>query len=110
MVLGIQVAGVCFALFMLYITYTSSKKKQFTAKEWVFWSLIWVMIGLISLFPELLDSVVKRFHFARALDVIIIGGFIFLLGIMFYQYTVIRKCQRSIEELVRKVALEKEQR
>ena len=107
MVLAIQIIGFGFAVFMLYLTFVNSKKKEFTAKEWIFWSIIWVGIGIFALFPQILDVIVVNFKFARTLDVLITGASIFILGLLFYVYVIVRRCQKSIDELVRKMALEK---
>ncbi len=42
MLLGIQIAGILFALFMLYITFLHRKRDEFTVNEAGFWTLMWV--------------------------------------------------------------------
>ena len=107
MVLGIQIVGFLFGLFIMYLTFLNYKRKEFTTKEFVFWIFLWVIFIILTLFPFLLDPIVKSFGFFRALDVLIVSGFLFLIAATFYTYTVTRKIQKQVEILVRAVAMKK---
>lgn len=109
MVLGIQVFGTVFGIFVLYMSFLQWKKKEFTLNEWAFWSLFAVAFSTISLFPNLLDPIVKSLKLGRTLDLFIIVGFMFIIAAVFYSYRVVRKVQRGLEQLVRQLALEKAQ-
>jgi hypothetical protein len=110
MVLGIQIAGSLFALFMIYYSFINFKKNDFTAKEFSFWFFVWLVFILISLFPNVLDPIVVSLNIARTLDLFIIAGVLVLLGVMFYTYDLTRKTQNKLETLVRKLAIEKKRR
>lgn len=107
MVMGIQLIGLLFALFMLYLNFIRYKKKEFTIKEYLFWLLLWVIFIIVMLFPWVLDPVVAKFNFARTLDLLIVVSFIFLIGSNFYTYTVVRKTQKKVEDLVRNIAFDR---
>ena len=107
MVLGIQIVGLLFGLFIIYLTFLNYKRKEFTTKEFVFWIILWVIFIVLTLFPFLLDPIVKSFGFFRALDVLIVSGFLFLIAAVFYTYTVVRRTQRQIEKVVREIAMRK---
>ncbi len=107
MVLGIQIAGILFGLFMLYYSFINYKKKEFTSKEFTFWAVVWVLFMVVALFPSILDPIVKYFGFFRALDVLIVSGFIFLIAAIFYMYTLTRKTQKQVETIVRSIAIKK---
>ena len=108
MVLGIQILGILFGLFMIYITFISGKRREFTTKEGGFWIVVWVIFVLIALFPSSLDFIVKDgIGLKRPLDFFIIAGFMFMIGSIFYTYTIVRKNQRKLEEIVRKMAMKK---
>ena len=108
MFLGIQVLGVLFGLFMLYLTFLHGKRKEFTNKEGIFWILLWIMFIFISIMPGSLDFIVMDLiGLSRPLDFFIISGFMFLIGSTFYTYTIVRKNQNKVEEIVRKIAIEK---
>jgi len=106
-ILGIQIAGFLFGLFMIYYSFLHYKRKEFTAKEFGFWSSLWVAFIVIALFPFVLDPVVKTFGFFRALDLLIISGFLFLILSIFYIYTITRKNQRQLETIVREISMKK---
>lgn len=107
MVLGIQVAGFLFGLFMIYYSFVNYKRKEFTPKEFGFWLLLWIIFIIITLFPFVLDPIVKTFGFFRALDLLIISGFLFLIVAIFYTYTLVRKNQKKLEVVVRQIAMKK---
>ncbi len=105
MIAGVQIVGILFGFGLLYLAFVSFKRQEFTPSEWGFWTLLSVVVALISLFPNMLDPIVVRFQFARALDLYVILGFIFLISALFYTYAVSRRTQRQFEELVRKLAI-----
>jgi len=107
MVLGIQVAGALFGLFMLYYSFLNYKKKEFTAKEFGFWVFVWMVFVIVALFPYILDFITIKFGFFRTLDVLVISGFLFLITAVFYTYTIVRKVQRKLETVVREMAIKK---
>src|SRR3990167_4353432 len=107
MVLGIQLLGSLFALFMLYVTFLHQKRKEYTVREYIFWSLFWVAFGLVSIFPSSLDPITKVLKLSRTLDLFIILGFMFLIGVVIYIYDIVRKTQKKVEDVVRKFAIEK---
>ena len=104
-ILGIQIVGILFGLFMVYYSFLNYKRKQFTNKEFSFWVLLWVVLIVITLFPIVLDPVVETLGFFRALDLLIISGFLFLIATNFYTYTMMRKNQRQLETIVRAIAI-----
>ena len=106
----IKIIGVLFALFMFYITFLHQRRNEFTIKESIFWFSAWASFLVLTVFPTSLDFFVDNvLHFGRRLDFFIILGFMFLIGVSFHTYTIVRKSQRTIEELVRKIAIEKDE-
>ena len=105
-ILGIQILGVLFGLFMFYLTFLHRQRKEFTVKEYAFWAVVWVGFLAFSFFPRSLDFFIEDvLNFSRRIDFFIITGFMFLLGIVFYLYTVLRQTQRKIEKIIRKTAI-----
>lgn len=106
-ILGIQILGILFGFFMMYYTFLQHKRKEFTIKEYSFWFVFWGIFVIITLFPQLLDPVLTTLNIARALDFFIIAGFLFLIFVIFYTYTIVRKNQTKLEEVVRNIALKR---
>lgn len=107
MVLGVQIVGVIFGLGMAYLTFLYHKREEYTFNEALFWFTIWLGFIFISLFPDVLYFVQKSLRIVRIFDVLVIGGFMFLMAVNFYLYSVTKKNQKSLEKIVRKVALHK---
>ena len=105
MILGIQILGVLFALFMIYLSFLYKKKKEFDSKDYSFWLILWIVFILFTLFPSMLDPVTRTLQLPRTMDLLILLGFIFVMGITFNNYALLKKSQRKIEWLVRKMAL-----
>lgn len=105
MVLGIQILGLFFGLFMLYYSFLHFKRKEFTAKEFVFWIVLWIIFSYVAVFPAALDFIAQKLNLIRTLDLLIIVGFMALIAMFFYTYTLLRANQKKLEEVVRKVAL-----
>tara|TARA_Y100000310_G_scaffold149558_1_gene148915 strand:- start:3346 stop:3678 length:333 start_codon:yes stop_codon:yes gene_type:complete len=106
-ILGIQILGILFGFFMIYYTFLQYKRKEFTIKEYSFWFLFWGVFVIVTLFPQILDPVLATLSIARVLDFFIIAGFLFIIFVVFYTYTIVRKNQRKLEEVVRNVALKR---
>jgi hypothetical protein len=105
---GIQILAVLFGFFMVYLTFLHKKRKEFTMKESVVWTVFWFSFMYVALFPGSLDFLVKRtLGLQRPLDFFIIIGFMFMVFISFYIYGLVRHTQRKLEDMVRKIALEK---
>ncbi len=107
MVLGIQVFGIVFGAFMLYMSFLQWKKRQFTLNEFLFWSSFAVAFSLLSLFPDVINPITAALKLERKLDLFIILGFMFLIAATFYSYRIVRHTQKQLEDLVRQIALEK---
>jgi len=106
-ILGIQILGILFGFFMMYYTFLQHKRKEFTIREYAFWFVFWAIFVIITLFPQVLDPVLTTLNIARTLDFFIISGFLFLIFVIFYTYTIVRKNQKKLEEIVRNMALKK---
>lgn len=104
-ILGIQILGILFALFMFYLTFLHQRRKEFTVKEFIFWAGAWIIFLLLVLFPTAFDFLIKDvLSVSRRMDFFTILGFMFLIGILFHTYTIVRKCQNKMEQVVRKIA------
>ena len=107
MELGIQIAGLLFGLLLMYYSFLNYKRKEFSVKEFSFWSLLWLVFIIVAIFPSVLDPVSKTLNFARTFDLLVISGFLFLMLTVFYTYIITRHNQRKIEAVVREMAIRK---
>lgn len=108
MLLGIQIVGIIFGLFMMYLTFLGFKRKELSNLEYLFWTISWLLLLFVTLFPNSLDFLVKRvLSMKRPLDFFIVLGFLFLTFITFVNYNLLKKSQEKIERVVRRLAIEK---
>lgn len=108
MLLGIQILGVLFGMFMLYLTFIYGKRKEFNTTEGTIWIIAWILFIFLAILPRSLDFLVKDIlSVSRTMDFLIILGFMFVLGVTFYNYYLLKKTQKKLENLVRNIAIEK---
>lgn len=107
MILGIQIIGLIFALFMLYLTFLHFKRKEFTANETLFWIALLIIFTIITLVPGIVDPLVKTLNFVRTMDFYIVLGFMFLIFSNYYTYSQMRVNQKRLEKVVREVAIKR---
>lgn len=105
MVSGIQLAGIFFALILSYFTFLNYKRREFTIKECIGWLIVWVVFGLVTLFPEQFKILAGNFGAIRALDFFTVGGFMVVLAISFYTYVSLERQRRKLERVIRELAL-----
>jgi hypothetical protein len=107
MTIGLQLIALMFGLLMLYLSFLAYKKKLLTFREEAFWIILWAGFLGISLFPASVNFVIENLHIARTMDLIMIGAFMVLSLVGFNNYINGKRDRKKIEELVRKIALEK---
>lgn len=106
-IVGVQIIGILFGVFMIYYTFLNYKRREFRKIEYAFWIVLWTLFLVVTIIPEVLDPIVTGLNFARTLDLFIIIGLLFFTGIAFYMYAITRKNENKIEEIVRKIAFQK---
>lgn len=106
MILGIQLIGITFAVFMLYMTYQNFKRKTFDKAGLFFWLIVWLGVIVIVALPSTLYGIMDSLAIQRTADLIMVGGFIFFAATTFYLYNKIKTFERKIEKLVRNMALD----
>lgn len=105
MVLGIQILGIVFGIFLIYFTFLNYKRKEFSKAELVIWAIVWVMFIYLTLLPNSLDFVAEKLNLVRTMDFLTILGFMFLISFTFYNYQLNIHNRRKLERVVRAVAL-----
>jgi len=103
----IQVVGIVVGLIFVYLTHLYYKRKEFSVTDLGIWLIIWVSILFGAVFPNLVNRLVDRIGFLRALDLFTIFGFLIIIPILFHLYFIVKRNNKKIEDLVRKEALEK---
>lgn len=106
-ILGVQIIAVLFAIFMLYVAFLHWKRKDINGGEIFFWGVLWLGFIIITLFPDILQSITQKLFFTRVMDLLMVVAFMILAFIGFQNHVSNRRMERKIEELVRKEAIKK---
>ena len=105
MILGIQILGLIFGLFLAYLSFLHYKRREFGKLQFLFWEILWMGFTFIILFPGITETLIQELNIARAMDFFMILGFMFLVLFTFYNYLTINKIKQKLEEKVREEAL-----
>ncbi len=104
----LQSIGVAFSLFMLYITFTQFKRGDLTSKDFGLWGIVWILLGIFIIFPQLLNNLTDKISVQGPLQFLILISIGFLFMISFTIYHKMRKQEHKINSLISAVALENE--
>lgn len=107
MVLGIQIIGIMFTVFMVYLTFLNYKQNKFTNGEWIAWLFAWIIFLVITLFPSILNPILETLNLYRAMDLYISLGFLFFIILIFSMYTSLKSTQKKVEIIVSYLAIKR---
>lgn len=105
MIVGLQIIGILFSLIMVYFALLHYKKGHLNGMEISSWIIIWVLVILIVIFPEVVRLYAMSFAVSRVLDLLIAGAFVVVFIMVASSYVRVSQLEKRIEELVRKLAL-----
>ena len=103
----IQFLGIIFGTAMIYFTYVKFKRKELTSTELFAWLFGWIFLIIIAIDPSIIDFMIGPLNFYRRLDFFVVFGFFLLLGLGFYNYSIVKKMERRLEFFVRREAIHK---
>lgn len=102
-----QIGASFFALLMIYWVRSNQKRANLSTVEASLWYSVWSIFIVLALFPNLLLGVVAALHFARVFDLLVVVAFMILVMLNFYIYLKNKKLEKKLEELVRKIIINK---
>jgi len=106
MLAGIQLLGIIFALIMIYMAYVYYRRKNYGIRSLIIWLCVWGAALFLVSFPKTFYGVMELLQIERTADFIVLIGFSFFSVIIFYMYTIVKKNNYKIEQLVRQLAIE----
>ena len=104
MILGIQLIGIMFTIFMVYLTFLGYKQNKLSKSEWIIWLTVWISFFIVTLFPSILNPILETLNLYRAMDLYISIGFLFFIIVIFNMYTSLRSTQVKVEAIIRELA------
>lgn len=105
MLLGVQILAIIFGIVMMYLTFLYFKRKDFNKLQLALWEILWLAFLFVAIFPESVNRITESLGIVRAMDLFMILGFVFVISLSFYNYLVVGKLKKSLEEYVRKETL-----
>jgi len=105
--LTIQIIAVLFALFAFGVTVVRFKEKKISAKEFIFWDIIWLSVVIVAMLPWTTSIIAKLLGIRRGIDVAIYLGIIILFYLVFKMYVKVENVEREITKLVREEAIKR---
>jgi len=106
-ILGVQLILVFFGLFMLYISFVYWKRKSFTNVTFGIWLVAWIGFLVFSLFPKILEPLLRELFFVRAMDFGMIVAFMILTYLTIDNNVRIKKYEGKMEKIVRSIAIKR---
>jgi hypothetical protein len=106
---GIQLIAIVFGLAMAFWTYRAYRRQDLLSVEAAVWLAVWLGLIVVSAFPDALRNVVGPLKVARLLDLVMIVGIMLLSTLVFLLNSRVRRLERRMVELVRRIALSAEE-
>jgi len=102
---AVQIIVVAFGIAMAFATYRAYRRRDLIAPEALMWSVVWLCLIVVTVFPNALRTVVGPLEVARLLDLVMIGAILVLTLLVFALNTRLRRNERRVVELVRRLAI-----
>lgn len=103
-----QIFGIIIGIIAIVLSILSFRERKMSLSMLVLWIFIWIMIIGISINPELTNLFASITGIGRGLDFILIIGLIGCYYLIFKMYTMIENMEKEITQLVREIALQRE--
>ena len=100
-----QALAIFFSVFALSRTVLRLKGGDMTWKEFAFWAVLWIVIIIIAIIPDITFSFANILGIERGVDVLIYFSIILLFYLMFRIYVKIEKIEQDITKAVRNTAI-----
>lgn len=107
MIIGLQLVAIVFALVMIYFAYLNYSRGELSRLEIVVWYNVWAVTIVIVIFPQLLSTFAQTFSISRVFDLLVVGGFILVISMVYKTYVTTKRLEKKLEDYVRIEALKK---
>jgi hypothetical protein len=102
-----QYIGILVGLIVFIFTLMRFRDGKLSLGMFFLWSCVWIIIILISIYPQATSSLAIISGIGRGLDVILIISIIGCYYLLFRMYNMIENIEEEIDQLVREIALER---
>ncbi len=103
-----QIIGSIIGIIAIILALLRFKEGKITLGMLSLWILLWIGVIYVSLFPESTNFFSAAAGIGRGLDVVLILGLFGCYYLIFKIYTMIENMEKEITQLVRELALQRE--
>lgn len=103
--IGIQILAILFVLWMSYFSYLHFRRHEYSLGEFLFWQILWLGLAFVTFFPASTRILLQTFSISRTFDFVIVVAIVVLFWTTFRNYILLRRTERRLEDLVRKITL-----
>lgn len=101
----IQILVLLFVLFAWSRAFLRMREKNIGIGEFSFWSLIWIIVSIVTLFPGLMSILSGLVGIGRGMDLAVYAGIVLLFYLMFRLYVRVDTQSKEVTKLVREIAI-----
>lgn len=101
----IQLIAVLFSLIMIYFAYLHYSRNELKSLEFLIWVLIWTITIIIIATPDIIRNFAQSFDISRLFDLMVIGGFIVVVPLIYISFIRTRRFEKKLEEIIRVYSL-----
>ena len=101
----IQILIILFALFAWSRAILRLRDKAISVGDFSFWSLIWAVVIIATIFPSILNDISDIVGIGRGMDLALYASVILLFYLMFRLYVKIDIQAKETTKLVREIAI-----
>ena len=99
------------ALFFMYRIIVQFRNNKRLLLGTVLWMLFWITISFLAIIPDLVSfSIAEMLGFRSNINAVIFVALGFLFLMTYYQSSTIERLEKQMTELIRKIALDKQEK
>ena len=98
------------SIFFIYRLFSQYRANKRLLVGTILWTIFWVTVALLGLFPDFISfSIAEYLGFMNNINAVIFVALGFLFLMTYYQSSTIESLERQMTDLVRKIAIEKQE-
>ncbi len=102
-----QIVVLLFSLFVIVRTLIKYVQHNISLREWLLWTLFWIIVGVATLLPQTTDIIASRvgLETGRGVDLAVYSAVPILFYLIFRLFARVDKLDQQITTVVREVAI-----
>ncbi|MBW2973136.1 DUF2304 family protein [Candidatus Woesearchaeota archaeon] len=106
----ISIILIIFALFAWSRAILNYKKKRLSINEFVFWTIVWFLVILVSLLPAIFSEFAELIGIQSGINLLIYVSIVLLFYLMYRLYVKTKQTHQELTKIVRNIAIQKRKR